>query len=159
MSNDSTPFQVTPNRFSVTGELRVYFHNDDLYKKVVAGMSALQDEISEAITEERVKMCQACYEECGSPKIINDKTIKCAKLIDAIYEYSCVGSNLHIIIDDFNIEDCQIEWCLTEAIKENIHESDEDQLNIEIECLEALKVMTMDERASSLAIHCGWLKV
>ncbi len=104
-------------------------------------------------------MCYGCYVEYGEPKIVSDATKKAALLVDAIYEFSCVGGNAHIVVDDFNIEDPNIDWCLDEALKTNVHEADEVQLKVERECLEAFKAMTITERASALAIHEGWLEV
>ena len=44
-------------------------------------------------------------------------------LAPEVYEYSAVGGNLHIVLDDYNIEDSHILWCLTDAIPQNIHEA------------------------------------
>jgi hypothetical protein len=38
-------------------------------------------------------------------------------LRDAIYEESCVGCCLHIVLDDFNIDRPSFEFCLGEAKK------------------------------------------
>lgn len=102
-------------------------------------------------------MCYGCYEEYGSPKIVNDATKHAANLIGAIYEFNCVGGNAHIVLDDFNIEDSNIDWCLNEALNTNVHGHSEIQLQSERECLTALKGLTVEERASALAIHNGWI--
>jgi hypothetical protein len=104
-------------------------------------------------------MCYNCYEEHGSPTIVNEGTEKAAKLIAAVYEYSCVGGNCHIVLDDFNIKDRHIDWCLETALSKNVHEADVKQLALERECLEAMKALTISERASALAIHEGWLEI
>lgn len=102
-------------------------------------------------------MCYGCYKEYGEPAIINARTQAAAKLADAVYEFNCVGGNCHIVLDDFNIEDSHIDWCLDEGLKTNIHDHDNEQLEIEKNCLIAFKVLTVKERASALAIHQGWI--
>jgi len=40
-------------------------------------------------------------------------------LVKIIYNnYSCVGGALHIVLDDGNIEDDNIKWCLDSPIKD-----------------------------------------
>jgi len=102
-------------------------------------------------------MCYACYKKYGEPSIVSEATLKAAELVYAVYEFSSVGGNAHIVLDDFNIEDSSIDWCLTEGLQTNIHEHDAGQLQIERECLECFKAMTVAERASTLAICEGWI--
>ena len=98
-------------------------------------------------------MCNACYIRYGSPSIVNERTRAAAALVDRIYDHSCVGANAHIVTDDWNLEDSHIDWCLKEALAENYHQSTPDQLAIEKAALESLRALTMDERASAMAIH------
>ena len=104
-------------------------------------------------------MCYTCYKEYGKPEIVNDKTIKAAELVQQIYEYNSAGSNCHIVLDDFNIEDGSIDWCLSEGLGVNIHKSSKEQLDVERECLMSFKDMTVEERASALAIAEGWIEI
>lgn len=90
-------------------------------------------------------MCYGCYEEAGSPAIINDKTKAAAALVAEVYEYSLVGGNAHIVVDDWNLEDDNIRWCLDTALAENVHEADDEQLAAERACLEALLALTPAE--------------
>ncbi len=103
-------------------------------------------------------MCYEWYEEEGKPDIVNDGTKKAAELAGAVYEFNCVGGNCHIVLDDFNIEDEDIEYCLTQSLRNNLHDHTAEQLEIEKACLLAFKVLSVAERASALAIHEGWLK-
>ena len=103
-------------------------------------------------------MCYGCYKEYGEPKIVNQKTIKGVELVKQIYSYNLVGSNCHIVLDDFNIEDSDIDWCLNESLDKNIHGSTKKQLEIERECLELFRYMTLGERASTLAMVEGWIE-
>lgn len=38
-----------------------------------------------------------------------------AALITDLYEHEAVGGFLHIVLDDLNVDDSYIHWCLTEA--------------------------------------------
>jgi len=102
-------------------------------------------------------MCYGCYEDAGSPAIVNEKTKATAALVAKVYEFSCVGGNAHNVVDDWNLKDHNIRWCLDEALKENAHEADSEQLAAERACLEALLALTDDERASAMALHDGFL--
>ncbi len=102
-------------------------------------------------------MCYGCYEEAGFPAIVNEKTKAAAALIDKVYEFSCVGGNAHIVVEDWNLEDDNIRWCLDEALKTNVHGADAAQLAAESACLEALLMLSGDERASAMALHEGFL--
>lgn len=98
-------------------------------------------------------MCIGCWHENGSPAIFTEKTRRAAELVQRIYEFSCVGGNAHIVTDDWNLEDHNIDWCLNNT--ENIHEAGPEQLAAERECLLFLRGMTMDERYSAMAISDG----
>ena len=57
-------------------------------------------------------MCETCWREYGSPQIINPLIRRAEKLIARVYEHGSVGGNLHIVIDDWNIEDEHIKFCI-----------------------------------------------
>ena len=97
-------------------------------------------------------MCYECYKEYGSPEEISERTKAAAALIDRVYESSCLGGNLHIIVDDWNLEDGDMEFCEW-AIEENTHKMTPEAQQTERECLSALRAMDLDGRASAMAIH------
>jgi len=101
-------------------------------------------------------MCTSCWITYGAPKIKNSRTKHAAELIAAVYEWSCVGGNAHVVIDDFNLETHNIKYCI-QYNKDNPRESDADNPGAEQavtdECLQALLALTIDERASALALH------
>lgn len=103
-------------------------------------------------------MCYGCYEKYGKPEIINDATKNAVILIEKVYDMSCSGGNAHVVIDDWNIDDQSILWCLNKAISENICESRDELIIAEKEALEALLALSIDERASALAIVDGYIK-
>lgn len=103
-------------------------------------------------------MCYGCYEEEGKPEIVNNGTKKAAALCGAVYEFNGVGGNCHIVLDDFNIDDDAIEYCLNQGLSNNIHKHTAEQLEVERECLLAFRSLSVAERASALAIHSGWIE-
>lgn len=100
-------------------------------------------------------MCQGCYAEAGSPKPQNAATISVAALVCNVYSYSSVGGNAHIVLDDWNVDDEAIDWCLTVALSDNVHEADRHQLEAERLCLEAMRALPLDQRYAALAVAEG----
>ena len=97
-----------------------------------------------------------CWKQYSEPKIVNEKTTKAATMIKQVYEYNPVGSNLHIVLDDWNLEDNHVKECLN-WIGENVHKSTPEQIEIEKELANMMLAMNMAERASALAISIGWV--
>ena len=101
-------------------------------------------------------MCETCYDDYGRPNLITEKVKESQKLIDKVYEYTVNGGYAHIVIDDFNIEDCHIEWCLRDIEKDEYDDQYDDPetvKNICRECLLLFKSMSIDERATALALY------
>lgn len=67
------------------------------------------------------------------------------QLIDKVYEESRVAGPLHVIVDDFNVED-EFFSAETEAACSGVF----------AECFAALKALSVKERASALALHDGF---
>lgn len=109
-------------------------------------------------------MCYGCYQEHGSPTIVNTKTVVAARLIAEVYAFSAAGGRCHVVIDDFNIDDRNIAFCKgllkePELWGENDRSTDTLQRIAESRCLMVLEDMTLAERASALAIHDGYFEV
>lgn len=108
-------------------------------------------------------MCQNCYEEYGSPAIINAAVREAAELVRQVFDHSVVGGNLHIVLDDWNIEDGSLHHC-HKAIQ-NIQagyfgphdDIDPAQVAIERKCCDAFLKLSLDERASALALFDGYI--
>jgi hypothetical protein len=84
-----------------------------------------------------------------------------AGLIRELYEFDCVGGCAHIVTDDWNLEDDNIEYCLNyckgEDAKERYENEDAEFLiGLAETALEALKFMTEPERASAIALAHGY---
>ena len=101
-------------------------------------------------------MCFECWrDQYNSSYIINDKTKKAVKLIKEVYKYHGAGGSLHIILDDWNLEDSHVDFC-GKVISLNEYDDPPELLDAELKCYEALKKMSIEERASALAIERGY---
>lgn len=98
-------------------------------------------------------MCYSCYEEAGKPAIINEKTKKAAELIIAIYiEDNCdLGGYAHIVVDDWNLDDLSIDYCIGVA-NEGSSDITEEGKQACLSCLNHLKTLSEDERYSAMAL-------
>ncbi len=88
-------------------------------------------------------MCQACYyQDYGSP--LPDATAYAlVEYMDRFDEDDLSFGALHLVIEDFNIEDDHIKSCLSEAKPH------------EIEIANRMLSMTLQQRAAALAVHWG----
>lgn len=59
-------------------------------------------------------MCDACYEKYASepPAPVTDPMRELALLIRAQLQRTGAGGALHNVIDDWNLEDHSVRWCL-----------------------------------------------
>lgn len=104
-------------------------------------------------------MCYNCWEEAGKPAIITSKTNAAAKLVAEVYEFDSVGGHCHIVLDDFNIEDKDVDSCLKKILNEPDRERyTTDQVDIQKRCMAAFLLLTEAERASALALFEGWIE-
>lgn len=101
-------------------------------------------------------MCYECYRKYGEPKVVSKQTKKAARLVAKVYEASCVGGNLHTIVDDWNIENRHLAFC-KKAIEENFHQLTPEEQQVERDCLAALRALDIPGRVSALALHDGFL--
>ena len=123
-------------------------------------------------------MCYGCWEEAGKPTNDTPAVRAAAATVTALYEHpNCiVGGNLHIVTDDWNLEDSNLEFCrhcIEHAgmmpIDDDAHEIHKwyneqkranpdppDQLAVERACLDALAVLTEDERHAAMALADGF---
>jgi hypothetical protein len=101
-------------------------------------------------------MCRGCWEEYyDESKIDNDKMDDAVAAIEEVYNFHLAGGALHVVIDDWNLEDERITFCEKYA-KDNTERK--DQLAAELHCIELLKEMSVEERASALALYEGFWK-
>lgn len=103
-------------------------------------------------------MCQNCWEESGSPAIKNEKTEEAVKLIRKLYATpdGSAGGYGHIVFDDNNVEDRNIDYCLKSAKSDEYgHAISEETRVASIAALNHFSTLTMDERNSALAVIDG----
>jgi hypothetical protein len=111
-------------------------------------------------------MCFTCWAEGGKPAILTPKTRLAAELIAAVYGFpdGVCGGNLHIVTDDWNLDDNDIEFCRN-AVADKISGRDDDdfasdpeQLKAEAACIGALAELPMAERLSAMALSEGFIE-
>lgn len=100
-------------------------------------------------------MCDNCWREYYDAARIDTPLVRAtAAAIAAVYEYSMSGGRLHILIDDFNLDDDNIAWN-EKYLREHPADSQE-QHEAEAYCLGLLRNLSVPERASALALHDGY---
>ncbi len=108
-------------------------------------------------------MCESCWAEYGKPQIDNPKVREAAAIAHAFADRDLYYGNLHIITDDWNIEDKDLDFCqglidfARSAGVGTSHEIDEfghsePDIVLEQQLLTAMRSMSLDERASALAL-------
>lgn len=104
-------------------------------------------------------MCYNCYKEYGSPKVISDKVRDAVELVTKYDSASYCG--LHIVVDDWNLEDEHVVWCLKSiSLPEEVSgltERSEEEKTAIVELGTLLLIMTIAERATALAINEGYV--
>jgi hypothetical protein len=98
-------------------------------------------------------MCIDCWVEFGSAAIDTPAVRAAARAVAEVYDHSCVGGHLHVLVDDWNLD--ATDSC-ARFIEENRHGSSPAMLAAERRCLELLRGLTEAERASALALHGGF---
>lgn len=94
-------------------------------------------------------MCESCWEEEGSPCVDSPEVRAAAKLVAEVYEFAPSGGNLHIMLDDWNLEDDSVEFC-RRWLRDHVEGPGEET------CLTAFEAMSEKERYSALALHSGF---
>lgn len=104
-------------------------------------------------------MCYKCYEEAGCPAIINEKTKTAADLIKKLYQHpDCMaGGYAHIVTDDWNLEDYNIQSSISAAEKGEYDWINEEGRQLCLQTLHSLKPLTENERYSALALVHGFI--
>lgn len=99
-------------------------------------------------------MCINCYIEAGSPKIVNEKVLEAARLIQQLYETENGGAGGygHIVFDDWNVDDSDIDFCINQiAADQSIVDNQECRIASQAALL-SFKELAIGERYSALAL-------
>ncbi len=100
-------------------------------------------------------MCQVCWAELGAPADWNAAVATGVRLAREVYKQprGSAGGNLHIVLDDWNLENDNIRYCMdTNEIVLPGRTIDTTLTPVERECAEHFLTMSMDERGSVLAV-------
>lgn len=100
-------------------------------------------------------MCEGCWEEVGRPGLWNSKVKRAMELIETVHETEPTGGPLHVVIDDWNIDEVITveEYDVGECVDKCSPEAD----TAIRELVPLLNEMTVVERASALARAEGYL--
>lgn len=109
-------------------------------------------------------MCRGCWNHYGSSTALPKEAPSAIDLITEIYNSSegGAGGNLHIVLDDWNLETEHIEWCLGVVAQKQAGFGDRDDrcepylLLAERSLLNLLMPMTESERAAVLGKYEGF---
>jgi hypothetical protein len=88
-------------------------------------------------------MCIGCYEDYELPRIVTPEVVAMSERIKSANPFG----GLHIVVEDWNLEDLDIEFC---------RDSD-DATNEERQLASDLLAMTLEQRASAMALADGYL--
>lgn len=91
-------------------------------------------------------MCRHCWSDYGAPDNDSEEVRAAVSLISAVFDEHLAGGALHIVIDDWNLEDDSLDWCQSKKLTP-----------AEKACLKALRSLSVADRASALARFDGYL--
>lgn len=100
-------------------------------------------------------MCEKCWSEYGSPATWNANIKRALDLVRIIYETECTGAPLHVVLDDWNLEDGHIviyEESLSGPDAVSAHAAQAAK-----ELVPLFLAMPVEERAATLAYHGGFI--
>lgn len=99
-------------------------------------------------------MCHQCWEYEGSPQIDCDGVREAAALVQEVYLFAPTGGNLHIVLDDFNLNNDDLAFCQRRI--ESADYSREEWRQVERKCCEAMMGLDRQGRASAIALAFGY---
>jgi|SRR5271166_2387076 len=107
-------------------------------------------------------MCTDCWREFGSPQIDSPAVRVARDLIARVYDVSLTGGGLHVVVDDYNLDDATLDQILCQPVQAHARCGPSRAgfgltlSKVERQCAEALRKMTVAERASALALFDGF---
>lgn len=95
-------------------------------------------------------MCYECWEEYGRPSDVTGDVVAAADAVRDLYTETFVGGALHIVTDDWNLEDEHLDWCAANG-------AGPDQMTVfEQQALDCLRPLSIKHRATALALANGY---
>lgn len=102
-------------------------------------------------------MCRGCWEEYGKPMENAPGIKELVEAIEDVYEFvSSNGGPLHVILDDWNIDDDNVN---NECYDEWVDKEEDDPQGLGRMCLDLLRAAPLSQRASALAFYDGFWKL
>jgi len=99
-------------------------------------------------------MCYGCWQKYGAPMLDNTLVYQSATAIAEVYNLHSTGGHLHIVIDDWNLEDDHLDFCQQQVNQARTDPTESTHLaDVCQRCINLLRAMTLDERASALALY------
>ena len=101
-------------------------------------------------------MCEDCYiSKYGAPTIRNERVERAVRAIGKLYEVHPTGGLLHIVTDDWNLEDHHVMACSDMQGTTHMGGTFGYFDSVELEAFNAIEALTVDERASALGFADG----
>lgn len=101
-------------------------------------------------------MCVQCWHQLGCPALRSPEIDRVAAMVGRLHQFSCVGGNLNMITDDWNVSTDALELCAVALTGSGQWlDGQPRQHDLERRILYLLMPMSIAERASVLAIERG----
>jgi hypothetical protein len=84
-------------------------------------------------------MCRVCWESYDSPSLV---TPRVTEVLEELKSLCTVSSTLLVVVDDWNVEDHILEYCLTQGLNEH-----------ETSFVKNFMKLEVSERATVLALY------
>jgi hypothetical protein len=101
-------------------------------------------------------VCRDCWDEEGSPAIDTPGVRLAASAVRELFVWCPVGGALHIVVDDWNVEDHHLTWCLAPEQMTQYGADEPEGRAAEHFAGLALLPLTEEERLSALALEEGF---
>ena len=95
-------------------------------------------------------MCDQCVRDHGGLAQATPEIIAAARAIERAYEFAPTGGRGHVVLDDYNVGDEIVDWCLGPECDQYSDRPEEDAA-----VMEALRLVRAlpSERERATAIH------
>jgi hypothetical protein len=95
-------------------------------------------------------MCCDCLEEYDPEPVSDEKMAEVIAAIKEVYaqEGGSTGGGLHIVLDDWNIEDYHVDYCLNWIQTDGFYGDNHAWRAVDLRCAKLLRELTEGQRAS-----------
>jgi hypothetical protein len=97
-------------------------------------------------------MCDGCWQEHleehdNNPAPVTPQILTAVEAIRNLYEAHPTGGAMHVVTDDWNLDDDSLEFCGQNLSHDEVERS----------CWQCLSELTEHQRATALAVYDGYL--